>query len=213
VHRLLQELARKEALQAQMEEEKKLAAERAKSLAARKKKPRELQDREEEADKVEAERVAMMHEPSLRRTKHVPPTNRLSATFFRVTANRAEVFGGLPANVTLCADVTTQARRLCTALHCAARHWRVLNVCCFWCCRGRFPRSLVATASCAMRLQLLFTSRMSFDWIALVGLWTLPSSCPSGRVKRSVVVCRGPVVVATPQCVTMQLLRCRAGCC
>jgi hypothetical protein len=109
-----QDLARKEALQAQVEEEKKMAAERSKALAARKRKPKELQDQEEEADKAEAERVALMHEPALRRTKHVPPTCRLSATFFRVTDKRPTVVAGLPANVTLSADVTTQ---VCMCVH------------------------------------------------------------------------------------------------
>ena len=105
-----QDLARKEALQAQVEEEKRQAAERSKQLAARKRKPKELQDQEEEADKAEAERVALMLEPALRRTKHVPPTCRLSATFFRVVDKRPLVVAGLPANVTLSADVTTQVR-------------------------------------------------------------------------------------------------------
>lgn len=117
---VLQELARKEALKAQAEEEKRQAVERAKALATRKRKPKELQDMEEEGDKAEAERVAMMHEPSLRRTKHVPPTHRLSALFFRLTANRVAVVAGLPANVTIVADVTTEVR-VCTCVCARAR--------------------------------------------------------------------------------------------
>jgi ATPase subunit of ABC transporter with duplicated ATPase domains len=109
----LQELARKEAMKAAAEEEKRQAIERAKQMIARKRKPKEQQDMEEEADTAEAERVAMMHEPSLRRTKHVPPTHRLSALFFRLTANRVAVVAGLPANVSICADVTTEVCVCC----------------------------------------------------------------------------------------------------